>query len=435
MDQLDYQEQIDETAQGVAAEPVAADAEGSEGAVPRVLSAFRHRNYQLFFSGQIISLTGTWLQSVAQGYFVYDLTHSKFLLGMVSFLGQLPVLLFCLFAGVIADRINKRRLIMLTQACAALLAFTLATLVKTHVVTYYHIVALACLLGLVQAFDVPTRQSFIVEMVGKDDLPNAIALNSATFNMARIGGPALAGVVIAHLGVEMAFFLNAVSFLPVILALGLMQVQPVTKAEHDPVFSQFVEGFRFVRHHRMIRALLINTAIISIFAMPYAVLMPIFARDILHAGAKGLGYLVSSIGAGALIGALVLSSLGNFKGKSRLLFAGTLVFAAAITAFSFSQRLEFSMALLVAAGYGMMTNMALTNTLIQTYCPDELRGRVLSVYILFNMGMGPFGALQVGSMAQWFGAPTVLRIGAVACLTSVVLLAPGIIRTERKLSS
>lgn len=435
MDQLDHPEQNQEPAHGTTTASGSPDEEVSQAPAMRAFSAFRHRNYKLFFGGQVVSLTGTWLQSVAQGYFVYQLTNSKFMLGMVSSVGSLPVLVLCLFAGVLADRVNKRNLIMFTQACAALLAFTLAMLITTHVVTIYHIFVIACLLGVVQAFDVTTRQSFIVEMVGKDDLPNAIALNSATFNIARIIGPALAGVVIAHLGIEMAFFLNAASFLPVILGLGMMRVEPVVHAEHEPMMHQLREGFRFVRGHRVIRSLIINTAVISIFAMPYAILMPIFARDILHAGAKGLGYLVSSIGAGALIGALVLSWLGNFAGKVRMLFAGTLTFALAITLFSFSRTLPLSMALLVCAGWGMMTNMALTNTLIQTYCPDGLRGRVVSVYILFNMGMGPIGSFQAGTIAQWFGAPTALRIGVIAIVTAVTLLAPGLIRDERRLCS
>lgn len=431
MQEPNPEQQLLELGQTIVHEPTATAAEPATTLFRGPLRAFRHRNYRLFFTGQFISLVGTWLQSVSQGWLVYNLTNSKGLLGVVSSTSSLPILLLCVFTGVIADRVNKRNLIMVTQACAAALAFTLAMLVKTGTVTIYHIIGLAFLLGIVQAFDVPSRQSFVVEMVGKEDLSTAIALNSATFNSARILGPALAGIVIAHFGIEVSFFLNSASFLPVILGLGMMRVSPVRRMEHEPMARQLLEGFRFVIRHKVIRALLVNTATVSIFAMPYAVLMPIFARDILHAGPKGLGYLVSSIGAGALTGAAVLSSLGDFRAKSRLLFAGTLTFGLAITLFSFSKTLWLSMALLVCAGWGMMTNLALTNTLIQTYCPDDVRGRVMSVYVLLNMGLGPLvGGLQAAYVAERFGAPAVLRVGVVACVAVVFFIAPRVIRRE-----
>lgn len=430
MDRFEPEQQLQDTEQAVPCEPTTMDAEAMPGRFVRPLSSLRHRNYQLFFSGQLISLTGTWVQSVAQGWLVYDLTNSKFLLGTVNSIGSLPVLALCLFAGVIADRVSKRNLIMCTQMCAALLAIALATLVKTGVVTIYHIFGFAFLLGIVQAFDIPTRQSFVIEMVGKEDLSNAIALNSVTFNVARILGPAVAGFVIARLGVEMAFFLNGFSFIPVIIGLGMMRVRTVICTEHEPMAHQLREGFGFVRKHDGIRSLLILTAVVSIFAMPYAVLMPIFARDILHAGPKGLGYLVSSIGAGALIGALILSSLGDFKQKARLLLVGNFTFCVMIVLFSFSRTLPISMTLLVFVGWGMMTNMALTNTLIQTGTPDGLRGRVMSVYVLFFMGMGPIGSLQAGSIAQWLGAPMAIRIGAIACTAASLILGPRILRHE-----
>ncbi len=412
-------------------EPTVLAAEVPPTRLLRPFSAFRHRNYQLFFSGQLISLIGTWLQSVSQGYLVYELTNSKYLLGAVGFLGSLPVPILCLFAGVIADRVNKRNLIMVTQTCAMILAFVLASLVKSHVVTVYHIMGVAVCLGMVQAFDIPTRQSFVIEMVGEEDLSNAIALNSVTFNIARILGPSVAGVVIAQFGIEMAFFLNGCSFVPVILGLGMMRMPPVVRRQHEPMMHQLVEGFRFIRDNEAVKSLLILSAVIGFFVMPYAMLMPVFAKDILNAGARGLGYLVSAIGAGALIGAAVLSSLGNFKSKSRLLLAGNFTFCVMLTLFSFSRALPLSMALLVGVGWGVMTNMALTNTIIQTAVPDDLRGRVMSVYVFFNMGMVPFGSLQAGLVAQHLGAPWVLRIGAIVCIAVALALSSRIIRGDQ----
>jgi predicted MFS family arabinose efflux permease len=298
------------------------------------------------------------------------------------------------------------------------------------VVTVYHIIAIGFLLGTVQSFDAPTRQSFVIEMVGREDLTNAIALNSATFNSARILGPAVAGVVIAWTGIAGAFFLNGISFIPVIIALMLMTVSPVKRQAHHPVLRSLKEGFSFIRGHGTITGLLILTGVISIFSMPYMVLMPIFARDILKVGAKGLGYLVSCIGVGALIGALVISSLGDFKAKGKLLLAGNLTFCAMLVLFSFSRLMPLSMALLVGVGWGIMTNMALTNTLIQTSAPDHLRGRVMSVYVLMFMGLSPLGRFQSGVLAHWLGAPMAVRIGAIVCASAAVLLSPRFIRTN-----
>lgn len=398
------------------------------GKLPRQLTAFRHRNYRLFFGGQVISLTGTWLQQVAQGWLVLQLTNSALLLGVVGSISALPVLAFSLFAGVAADRYNKRNLIVATQTSAMVLALVMAALIRWDIVTIYHIAAIGFLLGTVNAFDAPTRQSFVIEMVGREDLTNAIALNSAMFNSARIIGPAVAGIVIAAVGIAGAYFLNGISFIAVIIGLLLMRVNYVAPTVNTSVSQHLKEGLRFIKGNRLVTALLTLTAFVSIFSMSYAVLMPIFARDILKVGAKGLGYLMASTGTGALIGAITLSSLGDFRAKGRLLLTGNLVFCVMLVLFSFSRLMPVSMALLVGAGWGMMTNMALTNTLIQTAVPDQLRGRVMSVYTLMFLGMAPLGSLQAGALAHWLGAPTAVRIGVSVCAIVALILSPRIVK-------
>ena len=393
------------------------------------MSAFRHRNYRLFFGGQIISLTGTWIQQVALGWLVLQLTNSALLLGVVSSIGALPILVFSLPAGVVADRFNKRNLIVLTQSCAMTLAFVLATLTYTHVVNIYFIVAIGFLLGMVNAFDAPSRQSFVIEMVGREDLTNAIALNSAMFNSARIIGPSVAGILLAAVGSAGAFFVNGASFVAVIIGLLFMQVNHVVPKVHASVVQGLKEGLAFIKQNRMVTGLLALTAVVSIFSIPYAVLMPIFARDILKVGARGYGYLMSSVGAGALIGAVTLSSLGDFKWKGKLLLAGNLTFCTMLVLFSFSRIWPLSLALLVGTGWGMMTNMALTNTLIQTSVPDGLRGRVMSVYTLMFMGFAPIGSLQAGVIAHWLSAPMAIRIGAIFCATAALVLSPRFVRS------
>lgn len=411
-------------------EPAAMGAEAWRLRLLRPLKAFRHRNYRLFFSGQVISLTGTWIQQVALGWLVFQLTNSALLLGVVSSIGALPILAFSLLAGVVADRFNKRNLIVLTQTCAMTLAFVLAALTYKGIVNVYYIMAIGFLLGTVNAFDAPTRQSFVIEMVGREDLTNAIALNSAMFNSARIVGPAIAGALIAAIGSAGAFFVNGLSFIAVIVGLLFMQVNHQIPKVHASVVEGLKEGFAFIRENRMVAGLLMLTAVISIFSIPYAVLMPIFARDILKVGARGLGYLMACVGSGALIGAVTLSSLGDFRSKGKLLLAGNLTFCTMLVLFSFSRIWPLSMSLLVVAGWGMMTNMALTNTLIQTAVPDRLRGRVMSVYTLMFMGLAPIGSLQAGVIAYWLSAPVAIRIGAIICATAALVLSPRFARSN-----
>ena len=429
MSELEPDQQLQEIDQALPQEPTAVAAEARAVQLPRPFSAFRHRNYRLFFSGQIISLTGTWLQQVALGWLVLTLTNSALLLGVVGSISALPILIFSLPAGVVADRLSKRNLLVLTQCSAMLLALVLAGLTHWQIVTIYYIVAVGFLFGAVNAFDAPTRQSFVIEMVGRKDLMNAIALNSATFNGARIVGPAVAGAVIAAIGTAGAFFLNGISFIPVIVCLLLMRVTSRAPTAGASMVQGLREGLGFVRRNSRVASLLMLIAVVSVFSMPYAVLMPIFARDILKVGARGLGYLMSATGLGALTGALVISSLGDFRAKGRLLLTGNMTFCTMLILFSFSKLWPLSLGLLVVAGWGMMTYMALTNTLIQTSVPDRLRGRVMSLYTLMFMGMAPVGSLQAGLLAHWLGAPAAVRIGAIVCAAAALTLSPGFVRS------
>lgn len=422
MDNQEPDQEIQKTDESQSRQQAGIGSERREEKLPRQFTAFRHRNYRLFFSGQLISLTGTWLQQVAQGWLVLKLTNSALLLGIVGAISSLPILFFSLWAGLIADRFNKRSILVITQTGAMTLAFALAILTHLNIVTVYHVIIIGFLLGVVNAFDAPTRQSFVVEMVGREDLMNAITLNSAMFNGARIVGPAIAGVVIAVIGLAGAFFLNALSFIAVIAGLMLMRIDRVIPKVRNSVKEELKEGLRFVRGHQLVRSLLTLAGFVSVFATAYMVLMPKFARDTMGLGPKGMGFLMSAVGVGALCGAFFLSSLGDFRGKGRLLLAGNITFSVMLVLFSFSRSMPLSIGLLFFAGWGMMTNMALTNTLIQTSAPDAIRGRVMSVYTLMFMGMTPVGSFQAGVVAHWLGVPEAIRIGAIISALAAIAL-------------
>ena len=384
------------------------------GRFPRMLAALHHYNFRLFWFGQMISLVGTWMQNVALGWLVLQITNSPFLLGLVSMLGTLPVLIVSPIGGALADTLNKRTVVIITQITAMTLAFILATLVLTKQIQYWHIIILASVLGSTMSIDAPTRQSFVVEMVGKKDLLNAIALNSSIFNLARILGPALAGLIISAIGIVLCFYLNGISYLAVIAGLLLMKGDfSPAKKQRAPVIKDILDGFSYARSDKRIMALITLVAISSIFIMPYAMLMPVFARDILHVGARGLGILLSSAGVGALIGALTLAIFSHYKKKGRFVLAGSIVFTTATILFSFSNNYVISMVLLLFVGWGMVTQNASINSLLQTIAPDNLRGRVMSLYVLFFMGMMPFGSLQAGIVADHFGARMALRMGGI----------------------
>jgi len=416
--------------------PIPATASGDVGqAASRRLNwqaagrALRHRNFQLFFSGQLISLIGTWMQTVAQSWLVYRLTGSGLLLGSVGFASQIPVFLVAPIGGITADRGNRQRIVIATQTASMILAFLLAALTLTHKIQVWHIFVLAALLGVVNAFDIPGRQSFLVDMVGKDDLMNAIALNSSMFNGARVIGPAVAGVLVARLGEGWCFFANGVSYIAVIVGLMLMNVHaPARASTKTPPLEHLIEGFQFVEHTAPIRALLLLLGLVSAVGMPYAVLMPIFADKILHGGgqefasligshdlgAVRLGILMGATGVGALLGALTLALRSGVKGLGRWVSVCCAGFGVSLILFSFSKSFWLSVALLLPVGYFIMLQMASSNTLIQVMVPDALRGRVMAVYSMMFMGMAPLGALLGGALSDRLGAPWTVAMGGFA---------------------
>jgi len=393
--------------------------------------ALRHRNFQLFFGGQLISLIGTWMQTVAQSWLVYKLTGSGLLLGSVGFAGQIPVFLIAPIGGITADRMNRQKVVIATQTASLILAFILAALTLTHRVQVWHIFVLASLLGVVNAFDIPGRQSFLVDMVGKEDLMNAIALNSSMFNGARIIGPAVAGVLVARLGEGWCFFANGVSYIAVIAGLMMMRVHAPARASADtsPI-AHMIEGFQFVERTAPIRALLLLLGLVSMVGMPYTVLMPIFADRILHRGgqefatligshdlgAVRLGILMGAAGVGALLGALTLALRSGVKGLGSWVTVCCAGFGVSLILFSFSKSFWLSVALLLPVGYFIMLQMASSNTLIQVMVPDALRGRVMAVYSMMFMGMAPLGALLGGALSDHLGAPWTVAIGGFACI-------------------
>src|ERR1035437_9066170 len=403
-----------------------ATAEGvGEKTAPRpkwatTLRALRHRNFQLFFSGQLISLTGTWMQTVAQAWLVYRMTKSALLLGSVGFASQIPVFLIAPFGGITADRTNRQRLVIATQISAMILAGILAWLTLSGRVQVWHIFVLAALLGVVNAFDIPGRQAFLVDMVGKEDLMNAIALNSSMFNGARVIGPAIAGILVARIGEGWCFAANSISYIAVITGLLLMNVHCAPRAsKHSPI-EDIIEGFRWVNQTRVIRALLLLIGLVSLVGMPYTVLMPVFADRILHGGARGLSMRMGATGVGALCGALTLAAKTGIKGLGRWVAMSCASLGISLFCFSFSTSFWLSAALLLPAGYSMMLQMACSNTLIQTMVPDQLRGRVMSVYSMMFMGMAPFGAFFGGALAHRIGAPITVAVGGVACVLAAI---------------
>jgi MFS family permease len=385
--------------------------------LPATLRALQYRDFQLFFSGQFISLIGTWMQNVAQAWLVYRLTGSSVLLGAIGFSSQIPVFLLSPAGGIVADRWQRRRVVIATQTTAMLLAFALAFLTLSGRIQIWHIFVLSALLGAVNAFDIPARQSFIVEMVGKTDLMNAIALNSSMFNASRVLGPAIAGILVAWIGEGWCFFANAVSYIAVIIGLFLMRVPPrKIEAPAASPTAHIIEGFRWVVGNPAIHALLMLLGVVSLAGMPYTVLMPIFADRILHGGAKTLGVLMGATGIGALGGALILASRTELKGLNRWVAVSGMSFGALLVAFGYSRMYWLSMLLLVCVGFAVMIENGSSNTLIQSMVPDHLRGRVMALYSMMFMGMAPIGSLISGAIANRFGAPMTVAAGGALCL-------------------
>ena len=386
---------------------------------PVVLRSLRYRNFRLFFGGQLLSLTGTWMQNVAQSWLVYRLTGSSLLLGMVGFAGQIPIFLLATIGGAVADRHSRYRLIILTQTTAMALAFVLAALTLTRHVQVWHILTLAALLGLVNAFDIPARQSFFVQMVGKEDLLNAIALNSTMFNAARVMGPAVAGILVAAVGEGWCFLINGVSYLAVIAGLLMMRIEPSQpRGERPSVLRELSEGIRFARGTMPVKVLLLLLGLVSVVGTPYTVLMPIFADRILHGGARGLGLLMGATGLGAMTGALTVAARTGVKGLGRLVGWATAGFGASLVLFSISRWFWVSWLLLIPVGGSLMLQLACSNTLLQTMVPDHLRGRVMALYSMMFMGVAPFGALGAGAMAERLGARWTVALGGLACVAA-----------------
>lgn len=392
--------------------------------LPATLRALKHRDFQLFVGGQVISLIGTWMQTVAQAWLVYRLTGSSLLLGTVGFTGQIPVFLLAPIGGIVADRCDRRRIVVATQIASMVLAGALAWLTLAGSVRVWHVMVLSALLGAVNAFDIPARQSFLVDMVGKDDLMNAIALNSSIFNSARVVGPGIAGLLVAALGEGWCFLINAVTYLAVIAGLLVMKVRRHrAPAEAGSPIDQIVQGFRFAWTTRPVRDILLLVGLISAVGMPYTVLMPIFADQILRGGALGLGILMSATGLGALGGALFLASRATVRGLGRFVAIAAVGFALSMALFAFSPYFWLSAAALVPTGGFMMLQMAASNTLLQAMVPDHLRGRVMALYSMMFMGMAPLGAFFAGAAADRLGAPMTVGVGAVACLLGTAVFA------------
>jgi MFS family permease len=387
-------------------------------------AALRHRNFRLFFWGQLISLIGTWMQSLAQSWLVYTLTHSAFQLGIVNTFQFLPVLLFSLFAGVIVDRFPRRPMIIGTQIAFLLLALILGVLTVAATVQLWQVYVIAALFGTVNAFDVPARQAFMVEMVGREDLLNGIALNSSIFNASRVFGPAIASLLIQEVGTGVCFLLNAASFIAVIIGLFMMRVErrPAATTTRRPL-RQIGEGLRYIRQNERVWLVFAMVSVISIFGIPfYTTLMPIFATNVLNAGVGGLGTLSTCVGAGALVGAVLLAYLPPGPARGRLLLGAALVFGVMLGAFGFSPYLLLSGGLLVLVGFCVVSVNSSGNALIQEVTPDHLRGRVMSVWGLALIGLGPFGSFFAGVIAEQLGAPITVAIGGAVCLAAALFV-------------
>ncbi|MDD4980148.1 MAG: MFS transporter [Candidatus Omnitrophica bacterium] len=381
-----------------------------------MLSSLKVRNYRLYWLGMFISLIGTWVQAVAQSWLVFQITDSAFLLGFVGFLGSIPVFLLSLFGGVVADRVNKKIILLFTQSAFMILAFFLAALTQMKVITPGQIMFIAVLNGMVMAFDAPSRQAVVVELVGREHLFNAIALNSIAFNSSRIIGPALAGVLIAGISMSGCFYINAISFLPLIIILLSIKIHNNPRAPgNNTVARDLAEGLRFIKNSRLILVLITMVGISSLFGISYVILMPVFAERILKVGAGGLGILMSSSGFGALIAALVLAALGDFKYKGRLLVFSSLVFSLALILFSLSKIFLLSVIALMLIGWGSVMAIAVINTLLQVSVKDEFRGRVMSVFMFTFAGFMPFGNLLAGILSQAWGVSLTVMVSGIIC--------------------
>jgi MFS family permease len=390
-----------------------------------VFRSMKYRNYRLFFIGQTVSLTGTWMQIIALSWLVYRLTNSALLLGLVGFASHVPTFLLAPFAGVAADRYNRRAILIVTQVLAMTQAFILAGLVISGNIAVWHIIVLSIFLGFVSSFEIPLRHSFIIEIVDKrQDLGNAIALNASLFNGARLLGPSIAGVLIAFFGEGVCFLLNAFSYLAVLLTLMAMRMaRRKVKTNRKHVLHELKEGFVYAFSFKPIRAVLFMLALISLMGVPYQVLMPVFARDIFHGGPATLGYLMGVSGLGALSGAVYLANRKNVLGLGKIIALSSGAFGLMIIFFGLSKTMFISLPVIFVVGFAMMVQMAAGNTFLQTVVDEDKRGRVMSLYTMAFMGTMPLGSLAAGALAQRIGAPSTLLIGGVFCIVGAFVFA------------
>lgn len=387
-----------------------------------MFSSLKIKYFRIYWLGMFVSLIGTWIQSIALSWLVFGLTNSAFLLGVVGFLSSIPIFALSLFGGVLADRINKRNILIFTQTAFMLLAFLLAVLTQFKIITAQQIMVIALLNGIIMAFDAPARQSIVVELAGREHLFNAIALNSVAFNSSRIIGPAIAGILVSVIGMSACFYLNGISFLAVIIALFYIKYRKGLTQNNNSAFKDLKEGLIFISGNRLILALISMVAAVSIFGISYVILMPVFVNDVLDRGVKGLGVLMSSTGLGALIGALSLARLGDFKYKGRFLISSVFLFSLSLIVFSLSKSYSLSIFILVFIGCTSVIPIALINTLIQINVPDKFRGRVMSLFMITFAGMMPFGNLISGALAQGLGVSMALFLCGSTCLVLFTLI-------------
>jgi MFS family permease len=387
--------------------------------------SLRHRNYRLFFSGQTVSLVGTWITRIATSWLVYRLTHSVFLLGVVGFFGQIPTLVLAPFAGVLVDRWNRHRILVVTQVLSMLQSAALAVLTFAGIITVADILILQVVQGVINAFDTPARQAFVVEMVSdRADLPNAIALNSTMVNASRIIGPSIGGILIAIAGEGWCFALDAISYLAVLASLMAMRLEPSRpRTTETRLIEELRSGFRYVSRFPPVRDCLLLLALVATMGMPYTVLMPAIAANVLHGGPHTLGYLMTASGLGALVGAFYLASRRTVLGLGRVIAAATAAFGVGLVAFSFSRQLWLSLLVLPVVGGGMMVEMASTNTILQTIVEDDMRGRVMSFYTMAFLGTAPLGSLLAGFVADHIGPMKTITLGGVACILAAAIFA------------
>jgi MFS family permease len=393
-----------------------------------LMRALGSRNYRLFFEGQTVSLIGTWMTRVATSWLVYRLTHSPFLLGLASFANQIPILFLTPFSGVWVDRWNRHRTLVITQVLSMLQSFALAVLALSGVIRVWEIIALALLQGAINAFDMPARQSFVVQMIERrEDLPNAIALNSSMVNGARLIGPAIAGIVIAAVGEGYCFLIDGLSYLAVIASLLAMRVPPgPLHAARGSLAAELREGWKYVTESAPIRSVLLFLTLVSLVGMPYTVLMPIFASAILHGGPHTLGFLMASAGLGALSGAISLAMRRSVLGLARVIVWSASMFGVGLIGLGLSRILWLSLPAVALAGFGMMRHLASSNTILQTIVADDKRGRVMAYYAMSFQGLAPFGSLVAGAMAAKIGAPRTIMIGGALCLCGALWFALGL---------